>query len=367
MIHIAHNQSLHAQLTDGPDAFYNQANYIARTQADLAARKLLPVSYTWKTESQAWRIFKSVASIIIFPIGIYKLLHGLAGLAVLPGSPMSRIRRVREQMHSYRQVYIHPDNPRKYKRVTLQVDGYKIDTVFMVQPENMANRRWLVSAGGNAEFYEYQLAGDRVTRMGDALQANILVFNPPAVMCSSGLLPQRKAMEKAYRLMIHFLESPYVNAAGETVSLADEIILAGHSIGGGVVADTLLSKHKFNPQANHAAAFSRTFKDLSTAADTLILRGVGLIVKILGWNMNPARAARKTKMPHVVMQTGSNGRVIHDGIIAKEAAQATALQKKKRYNQGNIMLIAEDHNSPLQEETNAALCARIRRALQPPV
>ncbi len=68
-------------------AFYNQPNYLADTRRDFAQKKPLPVNYTWDTESKCIRILKQIFSIIIFPIGIYKLLHALVGkVGLLPAS-----------------------------------------------------------------------------------------------------------------------------------------------------------------------------------------------------------------------------------------------------------------------------------------
>jgi hypothetical protein len=47
----------------------------------------LPVVYKWNIEHKTVRIIKQILAVIIFPIGIYNLLHILAGkVALLPAS-----------------------------------------------------------------------------------------------------------------------------------------------------------------------------------------------------------------------------------------------------------------------------------------
>lgn len=79
------------QILTGNNAFYNQANYVQTTKAEMASPKPLKPTYIHNTESKVWRVVKEIFSILIFPIGLCRIIHALAGLAIVPSSLLTTL------------------------------------------------------------------------------------------------------------------------------------------------------------------------------------------------------------------------------------------------------------------------------------
>ena len=119
-----------SEILSGESAFYNAPNYVASTQADLAAKTTLPPSYIYNTQHKIVRIAKRILSILIFPIGMYQLLHVIAGKIILPASSPSLLGISKDDVNKKRAA-VPLNNQWKYKRITIEVDGYKIDTAII--------------------------------------------------------------------------------------------------------------------------------------------------------------------------------------------------------------------------------------------
>ena len=65
----------------GPNPFYSAPEYNNTSETEFSAKRA-PVVY--KTDEKIKRIFKEVLSILIFPIGLYNLVHKLIGLVQHP-------------------------------------------------------------------------------------------------------------------------------------------------------------------------------------------------------------------------------------------------------------------------------------------
>ena len=50
------------------------------------------------------------------------------------------------------------DGEWKYKRITVEVDGYKIDATIVGKATTLNNGRWMLASNGNGEFYEDKLS-----------------------------------------------------------------------------------------------------------------------------------------------------------------------------------------------------------------
>lgn len=280
----------------GDKAFYKQSNYLDATRQDFAQSKPLPVNYLWNTEYKIIRIAKQILSIIIFPIGIYKLLHALVGKEyILPASNPS-LMGISKDYTEHLRSHTSLESEWKYKRITVEVDGYKIDAVIMGKESTLNNGRWMLASNGNGAFYEQELAAKDcdVKALLGGINGNAIVFNYPGVGASSGL-PNRQAMTNAYRAMLTLLEDQK-NGIG-----AKEIIGYGHSIGGGVQGDALKT-HKLKEDVRYVFVKSRTFSDLSTIASALTIKPLGFLVKILGWNMGSVESSKKLQVPEIIMQ-----------------------------------------------------------------
>ncbi len=336
----------------GRNAFYNRPDYLESTQRDLAANKSLPVVYTWNTEHKIVRIVKLILEFLIFPIGIYKLLQTLAGkVALLPASspgffPENHANTSRSNI-ALRDEW-------KYKRITVEVDGYKVDAMIVGKAATLNNGRWVLSSNGNGEFYEDKLSySPDFKQILTELNGNAIVFNYPGVGASSGL-PNRRAMTKAYRAMLSFLEDRNKGVG------AREIIGYGHSIGAGVQGDAL-ETHVLKEDVKYVFVKSRTFSDLSAVASVLTSSPfLGFLVKLLDWNMGSTASSKQLQVPEIILQTAQVGQneVLHDssrirgdGVIPGNASLAKALLDDATCPKGNKVFIGirERHNEQLMD------------------
>ncbi|MBS4167980.1 CPn0927/CPn0928 family alpha/beta hydrolase fold protein [Parachlamydia sp. AcF125] len=346
------------KLLGGRKAFYEQPDYVERTRQDLTQTRSLPVHYTWSSENKIVRIAKQIFAILFFPLGIHQLLHNFMGkIALVPSSSPQLLRYSKNYANSVRS-HIPLTDKWKFKRITIQVDGYKIDAMIAGTASTLNNGRWVLSSLGNAQFYEEQFFSKSFTDMLGELKSNALVFNYPGVGASTGW-PNRKAMEKAYRAMLNFLEDQE-NGIG-----AKEIIGYSYSIGAGVQSDAL-KKHPLKKEVKYVFVKGRSFSTLYKTAATLTNRLLAFLVKIFGWNMDSAKVSKKLQAPEIILQTAKvsqyeeikdSSKVINDGIIAAQASLAKALLDDKACPTKNKVFIGipEGHN---EELTNPEFLAK---------
>lgn len=337
-------------ILSGPTAFYNKEDYQETTKADLANTELLPTTFKYETENKVIKVAKNIFSTIFFPIVIYKWLHIFGGLLILPASNLASMKLTKEIINQERSGT--PLNDEwKYKRITLEVNGYKIDTVIMGKPSTLGNGRWVATTNGNAEFYENKMRCENFKHILTELNGNAIVFNYPGVAISSGNA-NKKAMASAYSAILAFLEDK--NGID-----AKEIIGYGHSIGGGVQGDAL-KFHKLKKDKKYVFIKSRTFDDLSREVYHLLGSPfLGFLVKVLNWNISSY--TKNLKAPEIILQTANvknyeiltpkdAWRIKNDGIIPAEASHAAAILSKKRLNKHKKLVIGipEMHNEPLK-------------------
>ena len=345
------NSSSFKDVLSGNKAFYNQPRYVTSTKQDFTEEAELPVSYTWNTESKVIRIAKLILSIIIFPIGIYNLVHSLIGKIVLPASSPSFLMGLPENYVNKRRAGIPLHGDWKYKRLVIEVDGYKIDALIMGKAGTLSNGRWMLSSNGNGEFYEDKANCHNFKEILSEIKGNAIVFNYPGVGASSGM-PNRQAMANAYRAMLNFLEDKERGVG------AKEIIGYGHSIGGGVQGDAL-ETHDLKEDVKYVFVKSRTFSDLSSVASILAGKPLGFLAKVFGWNMSSVESSKKLQVPEIIIQTAkvkeseeikNSSKIIHDGIIPAEASLAKILLEDKECPRENKVFIGikEGHNYPLK-------------------
>jgi Chlamydia CHLPS protein (DUF818) len=332
----------------GKQAFYNQPDYQFVTRKELDSKNPAKVVYTHTIENKVWRVVKIIFAVIIFPIGLYQLMHCLIGRIVLPASSPALLGLSKDYPVNQRGAVPPLDIDWRVKRISVKVDGYIIDAAIFGKESTFGNGRWLLNSGGNGEFYEQKLQDRSFKRILSGLKSNAIVFNYPGVGSSSGM-PSRSAMSKAYRAMLRFLEDEKKGIG------AKEIVGYGHSIGGGVQGEVLRT-HKLKKDIKYVFVKSRTFSDLSAVPNKFI----GFMAKVVGWNMSSVASSKKLKVPEIIMQTANvhqyedisktPEKIIHDGVISAEASLARRLlaDKKCRTNaQKYFMGIPEGHNDGL--------------------
>lgn len=330
-----------------------------------SAKPLNNATYTHNTENKVRRVVKDIFSVIIFPIGLYRLIHSLAGKVIVPASSPALMGYSSDHADRSRKA-INLREEWKVKRISVKVDGYTIDATILGKACTLGNGRWVLSSNGNGEFYEDKLGDHSFKDILSKLGGNAIVFNYPGVGSSTGM-PNRNAMAKAYRAMLNLLEDQEKGVG------AKEIIGYGHSIGGGVQGDALRS-HELKQGVKYTFVKSRTFSDLSTTASHLTNRLLGFLVKVFGWNMGSVESSKKLKAPEIIIQTanvsdytdisGQSTEIIHDGVIPPKASLAKKLLDDKQSLPGNkyFMGIPEGHNCRLNDPTH--LVAKINEMLK---
>lgn len=244
----------------------------------------------------------------------------------------------------------------KVKWLAIQMDGFIIDAVIMGKPETFDNGRWTLVSGGNGEFYEQRIVDDEFKTLLTENKSNALLFNYSGVGGSTGM-PNRELMAKAYRAMLKFLEDDRQGIG------AKEIIGYGHSIGGGVQGEALLT-HIFKEDVKYVFVKSRSFCDLRTTAKEMIYNNLkkagssetvakvlglaaGFFTWLFGWNMCSLEFSKALEKPEIVMQTGSHGETKDDGVIWHKASLAHALAKVSGLKNKELFFIEEEHNVQL--------------------
>ena len=127
----------------------------------------------------------------------------------------------------------------------------------------------------------------------------------------------------------------------EKVVKAEEIILQGHSLGGGAIGKAVLS-HDFSTAKKNGTRYlaisDRTFDKLSNAAGFMHFRLVNPILRFLGMELDSVKAAKKLKkegIHHIVTQrsdcdSDENGafrrKFVSDGVIPGEASLPEGLE-----------------------------------------
>ena len=365
----------------GKAPFYEDPDYQKKTKDDFESLSALEkVAYTYNTEGTARRIANLIISIVIFPIGICHLIHCLAGKFILQSSTPF-LSASKNAIESARQDILSNARDKIFKRITVEVDGYKVDALIIGTKSTIQNRRWTLFSTGNAGFYE-RFMGNTAETLAEKLCSNLLVFNYPGVQSSTGL-PSRKAMSKAYRAMLTFLEDP------EGIG-AKEIIGYGFSIGGAVQAEAL-NDHTLKGGIKYAFIKDRTFSNLANTVHWLfrqdeydnipyikILRFLcwhGLVIKIVGWNMSCTDSSKKLQTPEIILQKSSQNIIketdfiLGDGTIHKNASLAKSLLEHEGdlLRRKTFMGIWTEHGWPLTGRLSENLATEVNKILQQPV
>ncbi|MBS4163281.1 Uncharacterized protein PRO82_000581 [Candidatus Protochlamydia amoebophila] len=332
----------------GSQAFYDHSDYITSTTEDFNFSHTLSTTYRWNAEHKIIRIIKGIFSLIVFP---FTIMHIIAGkIALLPASSPT--------LHEYPENFAHKarmaidlQSSWKYKRLTIKVDDYKIDAMIMGQKETLDNGRWVLASNGNAEFYESKLNEGQFKKLLVQINSNAIFFNYPGVGASSNL-PNKNAMTKAYQALLNFLEDQEKGIA------AKEIIGFGHSIGAGVQAEAL-KRHALKSGIKYVWVKSRTFSDLATTAGLITNKVLGLLVKVIGWNIDCVESSKALQAPEIILQTASvanyqeltnSSKIIHDGIIPENATLAKVLLDQGcSISKKRIIGVPESHNQELTE------------------
>lgn len=345
-----------ARFLSGADAFYLQPDYVDTTREEMAQVDTpKEAAYRYTTCSPLWRRVKTMVSIVAFPVGLYYIVHALAGkLALLPASSPKLLGLPDNFAQLIRQKASVDSGEWKYKRISVLVDGRRIDAAVMGRASTMDNGRWTLVSNGNGQFWEEKLGFDiGFRRMVEALNSNVLVFNYPGVGNSEGW-PSAWGMVDVQHAMKAFLVDEEKGIG------AHEVIVWGHSIGAGVQGDALSLLPPPNREHPDSVRYvfvkSRTFDSLSSAATSIAGSVAGFLVWATGWNFSPWKSSISLSHPEIVLQTANvreytdltkkGVEVVHDGIIPAKATLAPRLISEGYVGSASKKLIGmpEGHN-----------------------
>lgn len=339
-------------LLSGPNAFYLDPDYIEKTQKDLAQKEALPSPlYIYQKKSAFSSFAKDLFSVLIFPIGLYRLVQNLGGkFALLPSSNPKLMNLPPDYPHRIR-CSIDLNHVWKIKRFTLETGRFKVDAAIIGKPNTFENRRWVLATNGNGGFYENKLQSNSFHRFLEELDSNAVVFNYPNVGSSTGS-PNRSQMKQSMIAMLNFLEDEKHGIG------AKEIIAHGHSIGAGVQADATL-EHSFKKDIRYVFIKSRTFSSLADIASNLNSKIAGLLIRFFNWNMDPVHSSMQLTHPEIIFQTAlvdahidlseKADKIVHDGVVAPDCSLAKKLlAEKTSYPNKYFLGVYEGHNQGIE-------------------
>lgn len=386
----------------GEEAFYNQHHYFAISKQELSLSGCLPVSYTWNTEipnteHKIIRIAKKILpavilfvgvhklsclligkvslkqsiSVLALSVGIYKLLRIIAGTFILPiASPLiiGPFKTAFADSLAETRAKIPLINDWKYKRITIEVDGCKIDSVMMGKPDTLANKRWLLASNGNGQYYEGKLEDkfkdNKFKEILGKLNCNALLFNPPGVGANSGSASVQ-TISKVYRAMLTFLEDQEQGIG------AKEIIGYGFSIGGAIQGEALKT-HPLKKDVKYVFVKDRTFSTLSKLVSQMMGRILGFFIKPLGWEMGSLTSSKTLQVPEIIIQTtakqnfhlleNTDDLIESDGVIKKRGSLAFELLKEGIHKNKHYLGTTSSHNEALDTDSIERLSEIVNQA-----
>lgn len=205
------------------------------------------------------------------------------------------------------------------RHVVLEKNGTRYSGLLVGHKETISNGRWAIQATGRRNPIEYTAAS--VAQLYRKFNFNTLLINGPGVGLSEGEAgPFSKGA--AQEVGISFLE----NAVR-----ANQIVLAGHSLGGAAIGQAIL-QHEFKPHITYVVIRQMTFDSVSNVCGEfvgeLIPRIKGLIKTVISWivkwsgcEMDSVAASRKLQqlgIKEVIIQSGCQEQTIEEIVPADE-------------------------------------------------
>jgi len=364
------------QLT-GPEAFYNLTDYdqVTRKELRASAPPQTPV-YTYENGSKWVRlskdlIFNGSSLVLVYtitafclkklsrrtlnpptlpkqvvwltlPIALYNDVYIIAGWLIHPASlpfffPIAK-RFFNVDLDAKREGFF--SEGREVKRVSVQANGYLVDTLVVGKQENLNNGRWIIFSNGNGEVYEAQR--DDYLELADTLDANIIFYNYASTGRSSGLLPNHKAILASHQAMHAFAKDELG---------AKEIIDFGHSIGGGIQGENLKTM-PLDQEIKYVFVKHMTFATISELAEVMV--GIaGAAIPYLNWEYSSVESSKALQHREIIIQQGRvNGQMTQvdqltetDGVVPGKESLAKALfEDPECHKKKTFVLVREGHN-----------------------
>lgn len=364
---------------EGPKAFYNQSDYLETTRQDFLKTTPLPVHYSWTTESKIKNIARKIfvfSALLVGVAGAFYFEKKRAKAASVIGayttivtllSPISfRLPIAATQPELLGLSENHADESRakvplerewKYKRITLEVDGHKIDAVMMGKISTLTQGRWVLRSNNIDEFYEDTLSSDHLKHFLTTLNSNAILFNWPKVGATPGPLT-RETMTKAYRVVLTFLED-------QKQGMGAKELIGLNSIFGSAVQGDALKKHALKEDIKYVFVQLYTFSDIATAGSTL-----KIMKKLFNLDWDNVASSKKLKAPEIIVQAANvktfeeikDSSQIADTNLSAKASLAKALLDDPQCPKHNKVFIGVSKNAD-PEASNTFLAQEIEKLL----
>jgi hypothetical protein len=379
MSQLSHTSEFNNQLY-GNAAFYNKINYVERTKADLSCDFMhRAVNYGTSHKEQG------VVERMLGYLNFFYTLHCYAGTLIIPASKYGKVSRRSSNhlkhimrlvvsfpihyciskltaSHTQSKRVILPNQLRmgitltdewKYRRFSISFDACTLDMMIVCKATRKPQKRWTLYTNGSRECYETRLHRRDFKPFLNATNSNALVFNPPGVGASRGILSQ-ETMIKGYQFALRFLE--------ENIQ-PEEIQLQAFSFGV-LVQLMALQDHTFKDPIRYVALSDRGPSSLKEAVSSFISPLAGRVVGLLGWEMDASAAAATLRIPHVIAQRfdQETSALLDDDVITASSSLAHSfLQGRISNKEMTFVGISEKHNQPLESDSIEGLSGLIER------
>ncbi len=238
------------------------------------------------------------------------------------------------------------------KEIILSKSGYSYKGYIISHKDTKDNGNWQIQALGNgmaAEPFMKDIAEENNKNNLSTLLINGFTTS------GSGGHPTRFALGAGFEAGLQYLENEIK---------AQNIIMHGYSLGGGMMSEAIL-QHDFSKGVKNGIKYAMiskcTFSKLSDVAAAVVGSIVKPIFFLAGQQLDAASAAKKLirlNIPHIIVQSSEKS----DGVIPKKASVGQFLHDKKLDAFNHTFLESKEvyHCKPLPTDIEQALGAKIR-------
>lgn len=319
------------------------------------------------------RIWCTTFSLVYLPIHLLKGIHGWIGRCILRTAIAKYSKKI--DLETMKTELASEKIWGKLTQYKIQIDEAEINA-FTLEHNQPTEGRWLLVSNG--------LGGCAINRLQDStdlaktFHANMLVFDYPGTGDSTGL-PKRSTLVKTYQTALNVLQ---------TQLQAKQLILYGHSFGGGVQAEAL-HNYTFPKNFPVVAIKSRTFSSMTAATrwmvqlssaeylsmfklhhaakaiSALLGRITQVFILLIGWNIKTAEASRNLGIPEIILYSASSEKntPVNDGVIPAAGTLAQGLGKSKKKSEKILIPVCEAHNDVLSFESLQILADKVHSLL----
>jgi hypothetical protein len=254
--------------------------------------------------------------------------------------------------------------------ILLEKNGVKFSGWTICNPAQRNNGKWVLQAVGNGATVEDYIPV--INKQYIEAGFNTILINNPGVGHSEGTATP-ETMGEAQELTITYLESIGAN----------QIVLAGHSLGGAAIGQAIL-QHTFKRSVQYLAIPQMTFGSLSHVAKKMIKPSClkPIVSPLIWWTeleMDTTAASKKLASlgihEHIInrkMAPSLNNKsgYLHDGVIPAKATHGHRLHKAqishlKTTEYEGVPLDSFDHSSDGPIALTAKIIQEWDRSLRP--